>query len=350
MRAIDLRLWFIGLTIVVFIGTSYQNARWFPADYDGEARFFAQEILHIENASARTPSPRIIFAGGSSVIYAIDAKAIERDLGIPVINMAMAHRMRSDTNYFDYLLPYIREGDLVIYNNLYWSIDLTQEAESNDTREARRLADRLWKFAQIDLSERNHVEWPLLLPIPDTPVFKKLIARTLVEPVSSNWRDDHGSLVRCPTRSASFGPLDAPSGAPSRKVIAHTREFVRDAESRGAHVIFFENPILIAAKDLKKWSRYRKELRSQLAQFAPLLDAAEPRLFIADPGVFCDSAAHVDDDVRAEWSKSLSAQLRQFPAVLASHRTGTGAAPLPLGALTNSTINWRIKTIAINPK
>ena len=332
MRAIDFRLWFIGLAIVVFIGTSYQNARWLPNDYDGSARFYAQEMLHIEDVSARTPSPRIIFAGGSSVIYAIDAKAIERDLGIRVINMAMHAKIGSDANYFDYLLPQIREGDLVIYNNQSWFINLTQEPEANDTREARRLADRLWKFAQIDLPERNHVEWPLLLPIPDVPVFKRFSARKLVDPVSSNWqRDDHGGLVRCPTKSASFGPHAAPSAAPNRKVIAHNGEFVRDVESRGAHVIFFETPILIAARDRKKWSRYREELRSQLTPVAPLLDATESRIFSADPRRFCDFASHVDDDVRAEWSQSLSAQLRQLPAVLALDRTGTGVAPLQLG-------------------
>jgi hypothetical protein len=318
MRAIDLRLWFIGLTIVVLIGTSCQNARWLHADYDGPAQFYAKEMLHIEEASARTPSPRIIFAGGSSVIYAVDAKAIERDLGIRVINMAMNNRIGSDANYFDYLLPQIRKGDLVIYSNQGWLVGLTQEDKANEMRGASRLADRLWEFAQIDLPERHHVEWPLLIPIPDVPVFKRLSARERAVPVSSTWqRDSHGGLARCPTRSASFRPHDAPSGGPDRKVIATSVEFVRDARSRGAHVIFFETPILIAAREREKWSRYLKELRLQLAKVAPVLDAKESHIFSSDPGRFCDSANHVDDDVRAEWSRALSAQLRQLPAALA---------------------------------
>jgi hypothetical protein len=338
MRVIDLRLWFIGLTIVVFIGASYQNARWFPTDYDGTARGFAQEMLHLEDVSARNPSPRIIFAGGSSVIYAVDAKAIERALGIRVINMAMPNRIRSDANYFDYLLPHIREGDLIIYNNAGWFVKSTQEVEAHETREARRLADRLWEIAQIDLPERQHVDWPLLLPIPDVSVFNRLSPREWVNPVSSVWeRDDHGGLVRCPTRSVSFRPHDAPSSSPNLTLIAHGGEFVRDAESRGAHVIFFETPILIAATERTKWSRYRKELRLQLAQVAPVLDATEALIFSADPDRFCDTASHVDDDVRAEWSRSLSTQLRQLPAVLALDRTGTGVAPLQLGRVNKFT-------------
>lgn len=331
MRAIDLRLWFIGLTVVVFIGSSYQNARWLRADYDGPARIYAQEISHIKDVAARTPSPRIIFAGGSSVIYAVDAKAIERDLGVRVINMAMSNRIGSDANYFDYLLPYIREGDLVIYSNLSWLVELTPKAKVDEMRGARRLADRLWDFAKIDLPERNHVEWPLLVSVPDTPFFKQLIARERADPVSSTrQRDDHGGLIRCPTRSASIRSHDAPSAALDREVIAHSGEFVRNAELRGAHVIFFQTPILIAATEREKWSGYLKELRSQLAQVAPVLDATESRIFSADPGRFCDHANHVDDDVRAEWSQYLSAQLRQLPAVLALDRTGTGAAPLQL--------------------
>jgi hypothetical protein len=325
MRVIDLRLWFIGLTIVVFIVISCQNAGWLRAEYDGAAKFYAKEMLHLRNVSARNPSPRIIFAGGSSVIYAVDANAIERALGVPVINMAMSGRIGSDANYFDYLLPYIREGDLVIYSNQSWWVELTQEAKTNETRNARRLADRLWKLAQIDLPERNHVEWPLFLPIPDTPVLKRLIARERVDPVVSIWqRDDRGGLVRCPMKSASFQPHEAPFGAPDRKVIASSRAFVRDAESRGAHVIFFETPILIAAKDLKKWSPYRTELQSQLSQVAPVLKAPESHILSVDPGLFCDTPNHVDDDVRAKWSLSLSAQLRTLPTIGALKRTSTG--------------------------
>lgn len=324
MRAIDFRLWFIGLAIVVLTGTSYQNALWLRTDYDNRARFYAEEMLHINDVSARTPSPRIIFAGGSSVIYAIDAKAIERDLGIRVINMAMDNRIGSDANYFDYLLPHVREGDLVFYNSRSWLLELTPEDRANDTRGARRLADRLWEVARIDLAERNHVDWPLLLPIPDVSVFNRLSARKRVDPESSTWqRDENGGLVNCPTRPVSLRPLDAPSAAQDRKVISHSREFVREVESRGAHVIFFETPILIAASERETWSYYHKDLRSRLAQVAPVLDATEARILNVDPSSFCDSAFHVDDDVRVEWSKSLSAQLRQLPAVLALVRTGT---------------------------
>lgn len=332
MRVIDLRLWFIGLTIVVFIGTSYQNARWLRADYDDLARFYTQETSHINNVSTNTPSPRIIFAGGSGVIYAIDAKAVESALGIHVINMGMSGRIGSDANYFSYLLPNIRKGDVVIYNNQRWFRKLTQEAEASEAREARRLAERLWDLAKIDLTERHHVNWPLLLPVPRATLFNRLSAHQRGDPVSFIWqRDDHGGLVQCPTRLVSFKPHDAPPAELDLKVIALSAQFVRNIESRGAHVIFFETPILIAARDREKWLHYRKKLRSQLAQVAPVLDAVETRIFSSDTDSFCDSNTHVDDDVRAKWSQSLSAQLRRAPTVLALNQTGTEVAPLQIG-------------------
>jgi hypothetical protein len=289
-------------------------------------------MLHLQDVSARAPSPRIIFAGGSGVIYAIDAKAIERNLGIPVINMAMSGRIGSDANYFDFLLPHIRKGDIVLYTNQRWFGKLTQEAEAHEAREARRLADRLWEFAKVDLTERHHNEWPLLLPLPDASIFNRLSARTQVESVSSIYqRDDHGGIVQCPMKLVSFRPYDPPPAALDYKVIKRSGEFVREAESRGAHVIFFETPILIMASEREKWLRHRKELRSQLAQVAPVLYATDTRIFSADSDRFCDGKTHVDDDVRAEWSQSLSAQLRQLPAVLALNRTGAGVAPLHLG-------------------
>jgi hypothetical protein len=332
MRAIDLRLWFIVLTIVVFIGISYQNARWLRADYESQAKLFVQEMLYIDQVSASTPSPRIIFAGGSSVIYAIDAQAIERDLGIRVINMGMLSRIGSDANYFDYLLPHIREGDLVIYSNQSWLAKWTQEDEANEARDARRIADRLWELARIDLAERDHVDWPLLVPIPGVVVFNRLRSSEWVDPWHSNWqRDDHGGIVQCPTKLTSLRPRDVPSTAPDRKVIARSGEFVRDVESRGARVIFFQTPILITEQDREKWLRYGEELRWQLAKIAPVLDATESLTFSTNPNSFCDSAFHIDDDVRAEWSQSLSVQLRQLPAVLALDRTGTRIAPLQAG-------------------
>jgi hypothetical protein len=331
MRVIDLRLWFIGLTIVVFIGISYLNARWLRTDYDDMARIFSQEMLHIEDVSARAPSPRVIFAGGSSVLYAVDPKAIERNLGIHVVNMGMPSRIGSDANYFDYLLPHIRKGDIVFYTNQRWFGKLTQEAEANEAREARRLADRLWEFAKIDLTERHYNDWPLLVPFPDASIFNRLTARARVDHVSSIYqRDDHGGIVQCPMKLVSFKPYDPPPAALDHKVIKRSAEFVREAESRGAHVIFFETPMLIVASQREKWSRHRKELRSQLAQVAPVLDATDTHVFSADIDRFCDGKTHVDDDVRAEWSQSLSAQLRQLPAVLALGRTGAGAAPLQL--------------------
>jgi 3',5'-cyclic AMP phosphodiesterase CpdA len=338
MRAIDLRIWFIGLTIAVFVGISYQNARWLRNDFDALARFFAQEMLDIEAASARTSSPRIIFAGGSSVIYAVDAKEIERDLGIPVINMAMLSRIGSDNNYFGYLLPHIREGDVIIYNNHGWLSNLTQEAEANETRRARRLADRLWEFAQIDLADRQRVDWPLLLPLTDVSVFNRLRAREQFDDAPSAWqRGDHGGLVQCPTKSAWLRPHDAPPAAPNRKVIAKSEEFVREVVSRGAHVIFFETPILIATAEREKWSRYRKELRSQLTQMAQVLDATESLIFSVDPDRFCDDAAHVDDNIRSELSQSLSAQLRQVTNIPPLGRTGTKVVPLQLGGVDKFT-------------
>jgi hypothetical protein len=263
----------------------------------------------------------------------------------------MSNRIGSDANYFDYLLPQIRKGDLVIYSSRSWLLKLTPEAEANDARAARRLADRLWEFAQIDLAERDHVDWPLLLPIPDASVFNRLTARERIAPVSSIWeRDDHGGIVQCPTRSVSFRPHDAPSAEPDSKVIAHSGEFVRDVEARGAQVIFFETPILITAREREKWSRYGKELRSQLAQLAPVLDAAESSIFSTDPRSFCDSAFHVDDDVRNEFSQSVSAQLRQLPTVLPLVRARTRVAPLQLRDVDKFYYTGRIETMGINPK
>ena len=70
------------------------------------------------------------------MIYAKKSKAIARDLSIRVINKAMGARIGSDVNYSDYLLPHIREGDVLFYRNQRWFVELTQAAEANERRGA----------------------------------------------------------------------------------------------------------------------------------------------------------------------------------------------------------------------
>lgn len=62
---------------------------------------------------ASTPSPKIVFIGGSGCSHGIDSGMIERAFGLPVVNMGLsaALRIKYQLSSID---PYIRKGDLVV--------------------------------------------------------------------------------------------------------------------------------------------------------------------------------------------------------------------------------------------
>jgi hypothetical protein len=331
MRATDPRLWFIGLTIAAMVGVSYLHAHWVRSDYEGFARQYVREIAHVDAVSARAPSPRLVFAGGSSVVYGIDAGLIERELGVPVINMGMPNSLGSEINYIDYLLPRIRHGDVILYSNTNWWVATAREDDLDATRESRRLADWLWELDGVDLPERHRVDWPLLLPFPDISLIQRLRPRAATAPSAFPWqRDAHGGMVECRPFTTQFKPLDAPSTAPVPEVTARSLQLARDVEARGARLIFFETRILIAPRERDKWESYRRLLLAQLAGSAPLLDASDDSLFSTDASRFCDGASHAGDVARLEWTRFLQSQLAQMPAVTALR--GAAGAPANVNA------------------
>jgi hypothetical protein len=316
MRATEHRLWFICVAVVALLGASYAHAQWARSDYRTYARQFVAEIAHVDVVSARVPSPRLVFAGGSSVVYGIDAGRIGRELGVPTVNLGMPSTLGSEANYFDYLLPKIGPGDVVLYTNTHWWVATPRDADVVATQNSRRLADWLWVLARIDLKERERAEWPLLKPIPDLSLLQRLHLPPAPAAPSFPWRRDSlGTMVTCVPYSTIFEPLDAPSTVPAPGVTTLSRQFAQRIKARGAHVIFFESPILIVPRERKAWERYRAMLRADLAEAAPLLDEPDAAMFTTDASRFCDGASHPSDVGRAAWAVALLSQITEMPVI-----------------------------------
>ena len=308
----------MGFVVITLIGASYLNARWMRADYDELSQMYIKEMAHLDGVASRAPSPRFIFAGGSSVIHAVDPKLIAGELGAPVINMAISNRLASDSNYFDYLLPYVRRGDIVVYSNHSWWVEPVRPIVAAEKRDAQRLADRLWVAARIDMSDRHSASWPLLVPLPDTSLVQRLRMRATAGAAKlTRQRDSQGGLVQCPVRIATIRPHDAPTALPDGRDLAELGQFVQAVAARGGQIIFFETRVLVSAPDRERWARHRHALRSRLKKLAPMITAPDVSIFSTDHDRFCDSASHIGDEVRGPWSRDLAARLRQIPQVQA---------------------------------
>lgn len=87
-----------------------------PMDKDDYIREYNKKIDLIK----KTPSPRMILMGASTLAFGIDSKQISDSLGINVINMGL-HAGIGARYYLDDYLQFIRQGDIVIISPSYYS-------------------------------------------------------------------------------------------------------------------------------------------------------------------------------------------------------------------------------------
>lgn len=87
-----------------------------PMDKDDYMREYNKKIELIK----KTPSPRIILMGASTLAFGIDSKQISDSLGINVINMGLHAGIGARYYLVDYL-QYIKQGDIVIMSPSYYA-------------------------------------------------------------------------------------------------------------------------------------------------------------------------------------------------------------------------------------
>ena len=77
-------------------------------------------IIDKENLLHRTPSPKIVFVGGSNVVMGIDSRMVQEKLGRPVVDMGLhgGLGLRFDLNE---VKPYVHAGDLIVVSPEYQS-------------------------------------------------------------------------------------------------------------------------------------------------------------------------------------------------------------------------------------
>jgi len=73
-----------------------------------------------------TPSPKIVFVGGSNLAFGLDSHAVEEQLGYHVVNMGQGHEMGLPL-MLDLVVPRIHAGDIVVlvpeYGFFYGGLD-----------------------------------------------------------------------------------------------------------------------------------------------------------------------------------------------------------------------------------
>ena len=102
-----------------------------------------------------TPSPRIIFMGGSNTAFGIDSRMVEDSLGLPVVNYGL-HAGIGLRFPMTVALPYLRVGDIVVLQAEYGNY--FEEACNAETMPKLMTATR-WRFA----TRLSAAEWKAVI-------------------------------------------------------------------------------------------------------------------------------------------------------------------------------------------
>ena len=209
-------------------------------------------ILEKDKLIRNTPSPRVVFVGGSNLAFGVDSKMLQDSLGMPVVNMGLYAKLG-----LRYMLaqakPYLRKGDVIIivpeYDQFYGEF-----ANGDNTLNTAllytppdRIGDFIRSYSIIDVLVRPRVEnareaflrtaaaavgrEDQFFPPDTNPVYNRHSFNEFGDAVS------HIGKKGLNPDSIFVKPLP-PMKEFNRKSLSDLNDFETLAQSRGAHAYF----------------------------------------------------------------------------------------------------------------
>lgn len=302
----------MAMTAAAVIGFGFLNAYLLRQDYAEFGRLNAAEMRQAQAAASQFQGPRLLLAGGSNVMFGLDAGLVGQRVGAPAVNVGMPGMLGSEANYLDFLLPLIRPGDVVVYSSSNWMVAPTAHQQMAARLNDGRLASVLGTLGALKARNVTTANWPVWTLFPERPLLKRLTSAETEYTLHS--RDALGNARACVVDPRERNWLPLPSQPPDA-MLGETRELARQLRARGATLVLAEAWTLVRAKDLGGWLAYRERLNQELSAIAPVLAAPANTVLRVDPQLFCDGPLHLSAEGRRVRSEYLAESLAAVPEV-----------------------------------
>ena len=256
--------------------------------------------------------PRLIFVGGSNLAFGIDSERIEKEIGIPTVNMGL-HAGLGMPFMLNEIEPSIKKGDVIIMSFEY-TLDFLLKGDRDTRRQAVQMSPEALLYLESPSgwlpSARRKVGYMVILI--ETSV--KHIQQTAVHGRRTQAAENTQDNNKSPYRRAAFsehgdvvGHLDLEPAKeiggrgqmPSQDYVAFIRRinrFAETAKSKGASVFF-----MFPAHPLSEFMRNKQEmLNYQDACIAKLnIEILNtPEMFAFPDNYFYDSVYHLRKEGR----------------------------------------------------
>lgn len=296
-----------------------------PPDHDDYLAIIGSKVERLE----ASPSPKIVFVGGSNLAFGLDSRAVEAALSYPVVNMGMGFNMGLRF-MLDIVQPHIGKGDIVVvvpeYNLFFGLLD-------GDERllDVLELYPEGWQYIRARTQMVNL----------GTNLFRhvKFKVNRVLQQIGHTADPD---CIYCPSAFDDHGDIVAHLDKPSKDVgrmtflrnanqqvdseaIDVVNGFARAVESRGARVLFLFPCLPRQHFDQRRAAidRLHGELRQKLQVEMP----SAPSDYVYPLPDFYDWVYHLNRGGRAQRTARVIEDVR--PTVEAARRDETGRAPSP---------------------
>lgn len=257
---------------------------------------------------------RVLFAGGSNVLFGISAEAFAAATGTPAVNLGIPATLHSQEAYLSTVGGMARAGDIVVLSLLAWVLD-----HRDDPLVGQLVLKRIGK----EVEDLPRLPWRSL------PTYKPVLGVLTSERVSGNqiWPlNAHGDLVACSRNVSGLAAISA-RYIPERLETDLLTHFAGQLRARGATLVLTLPWTLVNGKELGAWERRLERVTHQLASVAPVIASDPKTILLTENQHFCDSPMHLDAAGRAARTADLARALAPYLAP-----GGAKGLPLPAGA------------------
>ena len=301
-------------SLVVFILIFLLSADWDKKIYK---RSFMTSIEDKHNRLRSISGPRLIFVGGSSTAFGINSEEVQKELGIPVVNMAIIAGLG-----LDFILKEVesemRAGDIVVLSPEYYM-------NNEGNYELKVFTEKCWPeagkyFKQDYIKNYTSVRVKQIKEnfrfLLDSIVKKRpfvLDYNTMYDFKSSF--NEYGDVVAHLNNNIAPPHVLKDKGYTKLNYfyyddgIKRLNKFYEAAQAKGVRAYFTYHPYAASQYNLSSdtYARYHQDLLKDMK--IPVI--GKPDDFIYDDSLFFDTVLHLNKEAREMRTKKLIGMLKE---------------------------------------
>jgi len=271
-----------------------------------------------------TPSPKIVFVGGSNLAFGLDSGALEQKLRLPVINMGLCD-MFGMRYVLDEVVDSIKAGDLVVMVPEYYMLEFGADGTSELFRNVEAYPpSALWilksywhspaSLGKLFTIFHSYViaKWRSIVDSCADACYGDFSFRSLTRPCEPEWcfnkQGDFLGHLNAPARSRITYPLSCGQASPDS--LYFINRFSRQLDARGAKLVLLPCPVPTNSYGSAAHNIGREF--QQLRQTCNAVMPSQPERYVFDTEYFYETPYHLNATGRKLRTQRVAEDLRKL--------------------------------------